>query len=524
MKRLLLLFLVLLLFFACKPTSPMEPANNTDDSYTIYASESEDPLPYPKVDYCALYGIPERLTCTYTDTEGKVIVQIDAPITVPDVSMPVVRVSAEDFDQETVTRIWNVLIGNTPMFELVDEQIVNRKARIQQDLQFCYSLLDDPDLMEQYFYDSEDAVRKDIAFLQTEYQKAVDAAPKENRRVDSVMWRRSIGFDDNPDLTHQLGLWAISEDESIRFTVYNSTDNRDPIYEHVDGGWNVIQNNRQASLIYRRASVISDAVLFEHRKIGIPFGTIVSETDPLPERAKTQLPYSPKKAADKVRAFLEQTGLSYDFTIAYICLEDDAGVYYHDKDSETLPHEPTQFYYRVVCVRKVNGVPCCNIEMNVQESRENESTRTAYAPSWAYEGMTVYLDADGIFRFAWGTPLTKTDTLTASGELLPFNEIEAIAGRLLPLQYIDEANRVIGVDPNAYLPITELAVTRITLGLWRIAEQGKLGDGFLVPAYCFYGDLKSTYYQDGTCRTECNNLLFVINAIDGSIIDPSRGY
>ena len=164
--------------------------------------------------------------------------------------------------------------------------------------------------------------------------------------------------------------------------------------------------------------------------------------------------------------------------------------------------------------------------MNVHESRGGESTKTAYAPSWAYEQMHVYLDADGIFRFAWGTPLSVADTLTGISKLKPFDEINSIAEKRFPLQYLEEANRVTAYagNPNTERPITEITVDRITLGLWRIAEQDKLGQGLLVPAYCFYGDIKSTWYQDGTPRIEYNDLLFVINAVDGSVIDPAKGY
>ena len=31
-------------------------------------------------------------------------------------------------------------------------------------------------------------------------------------------------------------------------------------------------------------------------------------------------------------------------------------------------------------------------------------------------------------------------------------------------------------------------------------------------------------FTHGTPRVECNDLLFVINAVDGSVIDPAKGY
>ena len=534
MKRICILLLAALLLVGCQPTPETEFIVNKGDQNAmidmargedvVSAAGGKDGTEPATLDYRALYGIPERLMGTFSDAEGKVLVRIDAEVAVPDAPLPIVRVFSKDFDQQTVTRIWNVLVGDTPMFELVDETNLNRRTRIEDELKFFYAMLDDPELMKEHLYE-KDEVMEEIARLQAEYQTAEDAEPKEKRRVDSTMWRRGVGFADQPDLTQQLGLWAISEDESVRFTVYNSTDNDEPIYETVDGGWNVIQNNKQASLGFRRASDASN-IVFGNRTIGVPFGTIIKEDDPLPERAKAWLPYTPKEAADRVRAFLKQAGLSDEFTIAYLSLGDDAGVYGRDDDRETLPHELTMFCYHAVCARKVNGAPCCNTEINVYESRGGESTKTAYAPSWAYEQMHVYLDAEGVFSFTWGTPLSVSDTLTGISKLKPFDEIKTIAEKRFPLQYLEEANPVTEVSdhPNTQLPITEITIDRITLGLWRIAEQDKLGQGLLVPAYCFYGDIKSTWYQDGTPRIEYNDLLFVINAVDGSVIDPAKGY
>lgn len=524
MKRICILLLAALLLTGCRPTPETEYTVNKGDRGVVTSQETENGRKPEALDYHALYGIPERMTAEVTDAEGKVLVHIDAEVAVPDVPLPIVRVFAKDFDQETVTRIWNVLVKDTPMYEIVDEANLNRRTRIEDKLTFFYAMLDDPELMREHLYE-KDEVTEEIARLQAERQKIEDAAPKEKRRVDSTMWRRGIGFDDQPNLTQQEGLWAISEDESIRFTVSNSTDNDEPIYETVEGGWNVIQNNKRASLDFRRASAASN-IVFGNRPVGIPHGTIINEDDPLPERAKAWLPYTPKEAADRVRAFLYEAGLSDNFTIAYLSLDDDAGVYYRDEERETLPHEPTAFCYHAVCTRKVNGAPCCNTEMNVYESRGGESTKTAYAPSWAYEQMHVYLDADGVFRFTWGTPLSVSDTQTEISSLRPFDEIRTIVEKRFPLQYLEEANRVTGMSdqPNTRLPITEITVNRITLGLWRIAGQDKLGQGLLVPAYCFYGDLKSTWYQDGTPRIECNDLLFVINAVDGTVIDPAKGY
>lgn len=535
MKRIIIVLLAGLLLAACQPTPETEfVVNKGDQSAMIDMAKGdgtdvvtavgiEDEKGSQTLDYRAMYGIPGRWSDSFSDREGKVTVRIDAPIEVPTAPLPIVRVFARDFDQETVTRIWNVLIGDTPMFEIVDEENLNRRTRIKEELEYLYSLLDDPELMKAKLYASADEVLEEIADLQAEYNAAEDAAPKDAKRVDGSLRRRGVGFSDKPDVTTRLGLWAISGDGSVRFEVNNPIDSDEPIYEHVDGGWNVIQNDKRATLLYRRSSPVID-VNTGSGPLFIPRGIAVSEDDPLREEAKKCLSYPPKEAADKVRAFLTQAGLSDDFTIAYIRLENNAGALYDRYGDGTVP-KPTHYAYHVECARTVSGAPCCVSEANVRESRGGESTKTAYAPSWSYENMLFYLDDDGIYWFGWGTPLSVADTLTPFSNLKPFDEIHSIVENRLPLLYVEDVNRLLETAENPpALPATELSIDRVTLGLWRIAEQDKLGQGLLVPVYCFYGTLKGTRYQDETPRMEYNDLLFVINAVDGSVIDPEKGY
>ncbi len=535
MKRLLLLLLAALLLIGCQPTPETEFIVNKGDQSAMIDMAKGDGTDVVTTDggkagktpqtpdYRKMYGIPERFTDSFSDREGKVTVRIDAPIEVPTAPLPIVRVFAKDFDQETVTRIWNVLIGDTPMFEIVDEENLNRRTRIKEELEYLYSLLDDPEMMAAKLYASADEVKEDIARLQAEYKAAEDAAPKDPERADGTLRRRGVGFYDKPDVTTQSGLWAISGDGSVRFEVNNPIDSDEPIYEHVDGGWNVIRNDKRATLLYRRSSPVSD-VNTGSRPLFIPFGIAVSEDDPLREEAKACLSYSPKEAADKVRAFLVQTGLSDDFTVACIRLENNAGTLYERNGDGTVP-KPTHYAYHVECVRTVSGAPCCVSEANVRESRGGESTKTAYAPSWSYEHMLFYLDNDGIYWFGWSTPLSVADTLTAFSQLKPFDEIVSIVKNRLPLLYVEDVNRLLETAENPpALPATELSIDRVTLGLWRIAEQDKLGQGLLVPAYCFYGTLQGMWSPDETPRVEYDDLLFVINAVDGSVIDPEKGY
>ena len=141
------------------------------------------------------------------------------------------------------------------------------------------------------------------------------------------------------------------------------------------------------------------------------------------------------------------------------------------------------------------------------------------APYWAYEHCELYLDDTGIFSFDWFSPLTVGETVVESAKLMDFSEIMNIAERMLPLMETQS------YDPNVTKSVTR-TIDRVELGLWRIVEQNELGKGLLVPVYCFYGtDDHVRVFQDGfTAQTYYRYTPLIINAVNGSVIDPTKGY
>ena len=61
----------------------------------------------------------------------------------------------------------------------------------------------------------------------------------------------------------------------------------------------------------------------------------------------------------------------------------------------------------------------------------------------------------------------------------------------------------------------------IELGLWRIREKNNIDAGLLVPVYCFYLDLT---YRDSDGDDSRDTDILIINAVDGTVIDPYNGY
>lgn len=66
-----------------------------------------------------------------------------------------------------------------------------------------------------------------------------------------------------------------------------------------------------------------------------------------------------------------------------------------------------------------------------------------------------------------------------------------------------------------------VTVRDIRLGYMRVLKQDEAGVGLLVPVWDFFGDVD---YENSRGFTNPDTSLLTINAVDGSIIDRSRGY
>ena len=124
-----------------------------------------------------------------------------------------------------------------------------------------------------------------------------------------------------------------------------------------------------------------------------------------------------------------------------------------------------------------------------------------YFRAWDYESLTAAVDGDGnLISLVWLAPLKVTETIA-------------------------EEDKRDGA----------LTVTGVQLGLFRIREQNNTEAGLLIPAWFFTG----TFAYGETRRAEraavgfqypdsdwydAQDPLLIVNAIDGSIIDPWMGY
>lgn len=507
MKKIICLCLTLAMmtavFSGCQQTPEAPIVVGKDNSLMIETAKATPAPEAADMTLAERYGIPSELEFALTGAEGKLNITVDAAIDAPENPFPILRVRAAEFEQETVSRFWKVLVGDTPMFELDSRQT---KADIEESILYYKQV-------QAGALDSVVEPEEAQAYID-ELEEQYKTAPESVKKIpaDGTLRQKSKRVGDNPDAARYYGVSATNADDtdfSMAFRVENNPDNGKPIISiHYDDEGNEIGSS--VLPVWRAAQITWSKDDAPGARCGGAGELLSWQTDSLPREAEDILNMTPVGAADRVEVLLSDLGLADLFAVS--------GIYLIDNSDASLGVdggviEPTAYAYSVECSRVVLGSLCAESRYS---SGSGGSSGDIYSPApyWAYEHFEVELDDSGIFSVNWGSPLSIEEVVAEETALLPFSEVEDILNKMLLVMYEPEAK-------SEYLHGLDIHIDRAALRLWRIAEQGTFDTGLLVPVWNFYG----TYTEKGDGYTNTQNrMLMTINAIDGSIIDPDLGY
>ncbi len=502
MKRIIVLLLAALLLAACQPTPEVDAVRqkNQDDMLEMARSESEEVVinqsaveegkELKKLDYYAMYDIPKHLSKEFSGLSDKVKIVIDADVNVPEQPMPIVRAMPTDFSQEQVYDLWNRLVGDRKLF-IRDEK--ETKETIKAQIERCMEILDGP---EKNDYEPGE-IEQRLEELKARFNDAPDGeAPKE---ADGTLVIGEMRDDRGSVVAHRTELQAYDPADpygGLRFNVQNNYDLQETIRES-DGAICVMKN---ASFSYEIGRMSGQYVI-DYNK---PYFSLRAD-DPIPTEAAERVQTTPAEIQKRVDDVLEQMGLTGTFAVSEIGL-------YPGIDPWTC--EPNGYYeYRVALARLVNGVPTCPKGVNMNLYWPEDMT----APEWVYEDFDIWLGDGDWIRLQWYAPIETQEVLEPSCHLLSFSEIQGVLESRLPMLLERKAS-------NANVKTCAATVRRINLGLWRIREKNTIETGLLVPVYSFYMDLIIEREYDGRAWTERTTDALLINAVDGTVIDPWNGY
>ena len=162
------------------------------------------------------------------------------------------------------------------------------------------------------------------------------------------------------------------------------------------------------------------------------------------------------------------------------------------------------FYF----VRTVAGVPAA---LNF-ENTDYKGTKTP----WDYEHLSMIVGNDGICSIGWTSPIQITEIVNAAADAMPFAQAAEIFETMVveayePKTVFEEHERNIDVR-----------VDQIELSLLRVRDiSTDKRTGLYVPAWVFYGKSMTNGHPDVNREDQ---IVFAINAIDGSVINMKKGY
>ena len=509
-KAVILCLNLLLLLSACQPTPEVDAVRQKNQSEMIEMAQAS-PVTAPKQnevvhvqveavdpDFRALYDIPEHLMKEIVGADGRLIVHIDADVKVPDRPMPIVRVHPVDFSQELVYKFWDRLVGDTPLYLESHERT---RQVIESQMQYYLAIANGE--FENGMETPEEA-REMLESLQKEYLTAPDGKPPQ--LSDGTLQEKTAGSEETGEVWAKCTqLEAYDRYSGKAFTIHNNFDN-EKLMKDSGGGLPV---TRGASMHYYSGS-FNRAYDDRQRYPRI----WVRQDDPFPEGIEKYLKTSPKEAWARAEAILEAVDLSNTFQVAAVRLMPNVEEYYDDSKRAWVTGDLTGYGYEVHCSRLVRGVPCNTTQ---HYSVHLFTFQDIAAPSWQPEEVTLRFGDGPNYEFDWSSPMAMDECLVEDSTLLAFPTILDTVEKRLP-QLLNEYARKEQLGEEGLT----VEINRVDLGLWRIREKDSIETGLLVPAWCFYFDMDihTEHYDSGRRPMD----ILIINAVNGTLIDPWNGY
>ena len=471
MKRILISLVALLLLIGCQRT-PEQPLIVPKDQELMLEKSAASQKPEEP------YMPPAAPECwTFEMQSGNFSYHADADVSVPQVPLPTVWVRAQGLPQETVYRLFQLLSQG----EELKLPHVQTRAEIEESIRAYTALLEqrpdqDADMSKEEY---DEGLLQELEYLKEAYKTAPETSP--DRVSDGTYEVQKSG----KTSTETLVLSASNLNREINVHSFPQAD------------------ERSSFAYYRHLRGRSDYSMANAHKVD----AAATQNDPLYQ-----------KAMNEVQAVLEAIG--DPFEVAAVYLIDDAA--YGNVDG--IVHDAEHRALCVDCHRLVSGAPAA-----YDVSGATRKDPKSYAIPWPVESLRIIIDEEGIVSLNWKNMVTVLETASQTTNLLPFEKIEGVAEKMLPILY----------NPTGWedMKSVESRISHVGLELIRIREQNNAAElkGLLVPAWVFYGTIQMTEasgFQDyanyglksGYDHYRGEEILLCLNAVDGSVIDPLLGY
>lgn len=441
-------------------------------------------------------GAPEHYANNISLEDGKLIIDTDAEVVIPDVeSMNTIAVSAKKMDQPMLDHITDVFFGDSPVYEGVAYNTMTRD-KVQESITQLKKYVAEGN-MDPYGYGTDEEgnlvydIYARIADLEKLYETAPDTAEKkkvtpafgmEYDRGDGVMEKSDNDFigvveTDQGNYDYRISKMG-GESKDITFKV---------------------EKKRRENIDLRMNNMWTSGSYFRNQG-----STPYIPEEKLKEYAGISYEKAEKLAVEKAEKLdLEHMELTeWDYSIFFV---GENGV-----QEDNIIDGGYEFYF----TRKLEGVP---ITYTVDYGGALESMESTAVP-WGYERLTIIVGDDGIQEIELINPYEIGEVQKKNVALMDFDKIIEIYEQMMEVS-------------NSDITQTEeqqtFHVKKIKLGYSRIYDpKADNSTGILVPVWDFFGgfDVEGDGYSQKNEGDYSNQSFITINAVDGTVIDRSLGY
>ncbi len=500
-----LLMLLACFTTACQPT-PSEPSVANKGNAQLDDKLKATATPGVKA------GISGRHTASFPGADASVTVSIDAAVDMPQGNLPVIEVKPRVITMQQVKAMTNVLFQGAKAYEPADMT----KAGIQDEIVRLRRKIADNASMLSYYDGDQQAV--DLAVK--EYQKQLASYEAMLPSAPDAAAQKETDWTFHPD-----SYYTGAQDAG------NSSEDQYFIATGMIGDYH--------TFIQAGNTVKED---YESHFAGFTLGKDIWESSPLPKwRYAEDKPgnMTRNEAVALAKETLGQMGLgsmrlasckaeqSPKITSQELSQREALNLVASYAPRATEPPEGQACSYYLTFVPVFEGVPLLETGRSIEQDQ--------YGPPYSYESLHIRVRDGLVTDLDWKAPLEAVRVENASVAILPFEEAVNAFQKQMQLAYTLESLASATLENNAFsqykgkLDSGRIQITDIRLGLMRIRVKDKPNAYRLVPAWMFSGSeelqVKGIDAPLAGLRSETGLYAYaVINAVDGSIIDPTLGY
>lgn len=167
-------------------------------------------------------------------------------------------------------------------------------------------------------------------------------------------------------------------------------------------------------------------------------------------------------------------------------------------------------YYGLKYTRKINGIP-----VNPDLFRGVGGDSSDYTSGTECVWITV--NDDGVCGIHYVNPTQMGEVVTENVELLPFQDIMDVFEKvsMLSIKHLEIYDNLVE---------NVMDIRKIRFGYMAVKQSESIGGYRYIPVWDFYGVHYPVYEDNQYYPESCDDPVFTINAVDGTVIDRNMGY